>query len=475
MTTRPAIGATRISTAGQRDGYGQAEQAAEITRYAEQAGFTLLEIVPEVESGARDLESRATVQRYYQLAEQQPGLTFIFPRVDRIGRRAELILGIVRELHARRAEVRVIGVPLDLRTREGALMLTMLSGVAEFDHSSIRDRMESGRRRKAQAGLWPHGSPPWGYRLERDARGVATRPVPIPEQAAAVRRLYELAVDHGEADLVETMRAEGWPAPTERGWLRKSVNNILKNDLYAGRRVYQGITLEYEPIVPPDLLSQVRAARASRRTSGGPRTAAPLLLTGHLRCVCGSAMGRDVDKSSYKGRVYAEYTLYRCWKAKRHRLDNVPRVPHASQVASEKLDALCWAALSSALTDPGRLVDLVTPTAAGPTEPPPARIAELEAAIARAYEPLTAGAVGYTLSIAESLARPYAEELSRLRAEYAAKAAPPAPDLEAHAEAFRQMLAAPMTFEDQRELLRVLRAQFVMGPNGLQGIRITLP
>ncbi len=59
--------------------------------------------------------------------------------------------------------------------------------------------------------------------------------------------------------------------------------------------------------------------------------------------------------------------------------------------------------------------------------------------------------------------------------EMAARAAPPAPDLEAHAAAFQRMLASPMTFEDQRELLRVLRVQVVMGPDGLESIGITLP
>lgn len=57
--TRPAIGCTRISTHGQRDGYGQADQAAEITRYAETNGYDLLEIVEE-----RD----TAIRRAYELA-----------------------------------------------------------------------------------------------------------------------------------------------------------------------------------------------------------------------------------------------------------------------------------------------------------------------------------------------------------------------------------------------------------------------
>ncbi|MFC4424636.1 recombinase family protein [Deinococcus navajonensis] len=477
MTSPLAIGCTRISTQGQKDGYGQTEQAAEITRYADQQGFRLLEIVPEIESGAKELEDRATLQRYYQLAQQHPGVTFIFPRVDRIGRRAELILGIVRELHSRGANVHAIGLPMDLRTKEGTLMLTMLSGMAEYDHRNIRTNMQAGQRRKAQAGLWPHGSPPWGYQLERDHKGRALRPVPVPEQAAAVRRLFELATDHGESTLVQTMRAEGWPAPTSLGWVRKTVNNLLTNELYAGRRVYQGITLEFEPIVPPELLAQVQAARAHRRTQGGgPKTAQPLLLTGHVRCVCGGAMGRDVDKSQYHGKVYSSYTLYRCWKRKRAHLDApAPAVEHAPPKRAEALEAECWPALVEALTTPERLAEVITPTATGPTEPPPARVAELEAAIARAYEPLTAGAAGYTLSIAETLARPYAEELERLRQAYQAQAAPTPINVRERAAQFRVALQGALDFEQKRALLDELNVQFVVGPRGLERLSLDLP
>lgn len=472
MTPSPAIGCTRISTHGQRDGYGQLEQAQEITRYAQAHDLELLEIIPEVESGARELASRDAVQRYYQLAEQRPGLTFIFPRVDRIGRRAELILGIVRELHARQATVITLGLPMDLRSREGMLMLTTLAGMAEFDHSGLRDRMDAGRRQKAQAGRWPHGSPPWGYRLARDARGVATLPEIVEDQAAAVRRLFILAVEHGESALLRIMRAEGWPAPTAAGWRRKSVHNILANPMYGGRRVYQGITIEYPAIVEPELLARVQQAREERRTRAGREPVTPLLFTGHVRCVCGASMGRDIALT--RSAVRTTYPIYRCWRAKTAKVDERAREPHAPQRSAERVDALLWAALTAHLTDPVALSEIVRPTMQA-TPLDQRRVDELEAAIARAYEPLTAGAVGYTLAIAQTLARPYADELARLRAEHAAQAAPAAVDGEQLAAQFVATLAQPMTFEEQRALLHALRVQMTLGPAGVEAVSIVVP
>lgn len=471
--TRPAIGCTRISTHGQRDGYGQADQAAEITRYAETHGYDLLEVVPEVESGARELAGRDAVQRYYQLADATPGLTFIFPRVDRIGRRAELILGIVRELHARRANVVILGFPMDLRTREGLLMLTTLAGMAEFDYGGIRDRMEAGRRAKAQAGRWPHGTPPWGYQLARDARGVATLPEIIEDRAAAVRRAFELALEHGEAEIVRTMRAEGWPAPTSSGWVRKTVANVVTNPLYAGRRVYQGVTIEYPAVIEPDLMARVQTARERRRIHGGPKGAQPLLWSGHARCTCGAAIGRDQAQTTTQGER-VRYPVYRCWRRNKARLTGQVEGTHAREIKAEWADQRWWDALTALLVNADALREIARPTHVAPPLPPE-RVEALEAAIARAYEPLTAGAAGYTLAIAERLAQPYADELARLRADHAAQAGNPEPDADALAAQFQDWLAEHRTWEERRELLRTLNVQVQIGPDGVAGFQVELP
>lgn len=474
--TRPAIGCTRVSTGPQARQYGQEVQAQEITAYAARTGYDLLEIVPEVISGKKELDDRATVQRYFDLAAQTKGLTFIFPRVDRIGRRAELILNIVRELQQRGANVEVVGVPLDLRTKEGTLMLTVLAGIAEYDHANLTNNTVQGQRRKAQAGLWPHGSVPWAYEMERDTRGVGLRPRPIPERAAAIRRAFELALEGGETYVMQTMQREGWPAPTAAGWGRKTVVHALTNPIYTGRRTWQGFTLEFEPIVSPDVFAQVQQQRQTRRGPGRtPGTAEPLLFTGHLFCTCGSAMGRDVARSrnARQGLLYEKYAVYRCWKAKKPELRGPG--PHASQVRAELMDAQLWPALVTILTDPEQLAALVS-TDDTPAGPPAHRVQELEAAIERAYEPLTAGAPGYTLAMAQNLARPYADELARLRAEAAQQTRERAGvDVAERAETFRVMLQAGMNQDEQRQLLASLNVRVTVGPEGLENIVLNVP
>ncbi len=95
-----------------------------------------------------------------------------------------------------------------------------------------------------------------------------------------------------------------------------------------------------------------------------------------------------------------------------------------------------------------------------PSSPPPARVEELEAAIARAWEPYAAGKVGE--AVAERLAAPYVTELAALRAEYATPT-PPTPDYAATAEGLRVALPGTVSEVDKRELLQALDVRLYLG------------
>ncbi|GAA3997329.1 hypothetical protein GCM10022631_04870 [Deinococcus rubellus] len=106
--------------------------------------------------------------------------------------------------------------------------------------------------------------------------------------------------------------------------------------------------------------------------------------------------------------------------------------------------------------------------------PPPARVAELEEAVARAWEPFAAGK--YSMQMAERLAAPFQAQLDTLRAEYApARTAPVAPDLSAHAAHFALALSAELDMSQKRRLMTAVNARFYIGPDGLERLTVDLP
>ena len=101
----------------------------------------------------------------------------------------------------------------------------------------------------------------------------------------------------------------------------------------------------------------------------------------------------------------------------------------------------------------------------------PARVAELEASIARAWEPYAAGKISQ--SVAERLAAPYVQELERLNAEYAPQPIPFGPDYAVMAQHFRARLHAVTDPQERRELLGLLEVRLHVGPDGPERVTVT--
>ena len=465
----PAIGAIRVSTEAQADQYGPDRQRQEIEREAERAGLQIIDWVEESVSGAN--HARAAENAYYALLRQQPGLHFIFSHPNRVGRHVEVIVGIARTIHQRGGTVHVAGLG-DLRDSRNWKYFLRDAADAESDYQNIVHQLVSGKRAKAAIhGKWPHGDVPWGYVLERDHRGRSTLPVPDPAVAPLIRQIFDLAETMGQSRLQQELNARQVPTAKGGVWMRSSLKNILTNRRYTGEAVFQGITVRYEPIIQREQFERIQEKRALRKRESGPRDTS-LLWAGHLRCPeCGGALGRDGHHTKY-----GTYVYYRCWRSRRaeaarHGLEQ-PCTNSRNWPAGEA-DDTWWRFLVDQISTPGLLEELVAAPVAAPLAPPPARVAELEEAIARAWEPFAAGKVPAT--VAERLAAPYAEELERLKAEYGPRPAAPRPAYAVLASQFAAALEACTDLEDRRALLKELDVRLYVGPQGPERLSLNIP
>lgn len=110
-----------------------------------------------------------------QLAEAlrflRKGDTFIVTKPDRLARSTRDLLDIVDRLMQRGVNVRVLSMNIDTGSATGALMLTILGGVAQFERALMLERQRDGIR-KAQA----------------DGRYRGRRPT-APAKVAEIRKL----------------------------------------------------------------------------------------------------------------------------------------------------------------------------------------------------------------------------------------------------------------------------------------------
>lgn len=461
-----AVGCIRVSTSAQQDRYGPARQREEIEALAAREGLSIVQWIEDTVSGAD--HSRASENEYYALARRHHGLHFIFSHPNRVGRHVEVTVGIARQIHRLGGTVHVAGIG-NLRDRRNWVYFLRDASSSEEEYQNIVDQLVRGKIAKAREhGKWPHGAPPWGYRLERDHRGRSTLPVPVPELAAAVRRAFELSEELGQGRAAQIMAEEGWPGPAGF-WSLRTVGNIIGNRRYTGEAVFRGVSIFYEPIIPVEQFERVQARRQARAAERPPRPGRHVLLfTGHARCaVCGRAVGRQAISSTARSHAY-----YVCHVGRKRAAGTGPGITCSNRAYwnSEAVEESWWAFVVAQLSAPELLPQILPPETPVAVSPPPARLAELEGSIRRAWEPFAAGHI--TQEMAAQLAAPYQEELTRLRQEYAPKASPAAPDYAALAEGFREALAGCHSFEERRALMGVLELRLFVGPDGPERIQV---
>jgi DNA invertase Pin-like site-specific DNA recombinase len=184
---------------------------------------------------------------------------------------------------------------------------------AEDEAEGIRDRVLRTVRLNAGRGR-PHGRILYGYAREYDPMsGDLIGQVPHPEHADVVRRVFrDFTAGHSAYRIAKELTADGIKTLTGRDWLSVTINAMLKNPGYNGRRVYQGQDVgpaQWEPLV--DELTWHSAQKILNdpgRQQMRPTTVQHLL-SGIAVCgVCNGPL--RVGKNRQSGRVYQCYESF---------------------------------------------------------------------------------------------------------------------------------------------------------------------
>ncbi len=465
------IACTRVSTAPQALQYGQKTQVDDLERYAAAQGYTIGQWIHETQSGADELEDREAVQQYFQAAKRHKNAVFLFPRVNRLGRRSELILTIARRLLALGATVNVLGVPGDIATPEGWFTFTMLAGQAEYEYRSDNTTLAKGKLKKAKMGLWAHGRPPHGYRVQRDERGYSTYLEVDEAKAPVYREIFALGEQHGSETTASLIYQKyGMMFSSAR------IQQIWKNPTYKGmaKITLQGevVYIQCPPLVNTAQWQLVNDKLRSRaRDREGNRAFEKSVLTGFVRCgECGSGAARA--KSYVRRTAPQQGYYYRCVYASKTASHNLPNCTHSKMYDSRKLEPHCWQLFCDTITQPTVLERLMQPAPQEQDTAHQVAVLDLESKLARAWQPYTDGRISY--EVAQLMAQPIADELEALKRQ-AKKPVPesniPAVQLVAVAS---KMLENAVTLEQRRELLALFSTRFFVSPNGVR-IQIKVP
>jgi site-specific DNA recombinase len=156
------VGYTRVSTADQANNTSLEDQRTRILSYGIAMGHEVVQCFSEVRSG-KDTGNRPEFQRAIGMLKSGEADGLIVTKIDRLGRNVSDLLKLVDEVIAPLGKSLVIlESQIDTSSPQGRMVLTMIAAMAEMERSVIRERVERGRKAKADKGGYAFGAPPIG-------------------------------------------------------------------------------------------------------------------------------------------------------------------------------------------------------------------------------------------------------------------------------------------------------------------------
>ena len=309
---------TRISTDESNQPYSLEAQRERLTAFAaSQEGWRIVARYVDRASG-KSLERPGLRQAREAAVAGAYDLLLVY-RVDRLSRNLGQLAALVEDLQGHGVTFRSATEPFDTANAAGKMLLQLLGAFAEFERSSIIDRISAGMERKAQRGEWIGGTYPFGYR--RPATGGTGLEVD-PAAAPIVREIFRRYTDERVGARVIASWLNEQRIPTRYGgrWATQSVLSLLRNRIYLGEVSFRHAWFagQHEPIVEQAVFDKAQAILAERNLHPGLRRSNPTdFLFSGLPLVC-DRCGHPMVGASARGHGRKRYAYYTCATRVRH-------------------------------------------------------------------------------------------------------------------------------------------------------------
>ncbi|MAO22305.1 MAG: hypothetical protein CMJ35_14215 [Phycisphaerae bacterium] len=226
-------------------------------------------------------------------------------KVDRLSRSLSDFAKMMELFDEKQVSFVSVTQQFNTSTSMGRLTMNMLLSFAQFEREVSGERIRDKIAATKKKGYWVGGTPPLGYRLQREdeSKGIYI----IPEEAELVRAIFTGYAEH--QSLVEVANELNEQGHITKRWTSKSgrvhggkplttkyVHGILNNQLYIGKithtrngktDVYEGL---HQLIIDQETWDAAQQIMKKQEKSKLHRWTHPHLLKGKLRTSDGFAM-----------------------------------------------------------------------------------------------------------------------------------------------------------------------------------------
>ena len=180
------------------------------------------------------MERRTEFKRMLSDCEEGKIDIILTKSISRFARNTIDLLNTVRRLKELGIEVRFEKERIRSLSGDGELMLTLLASFAQEESRSISENVKWATRKRFEQGIPRCHYQTYGYRWDGDTL------VPVPEEAAVVKRIFKNFLD-GKSRL-ETERefaSEGITTRDGFSWYDTNIRFVLTNIIYTGNLLLQ--------------------------------------------------------------------------------------------------------------------------------------------------------------------------------------------------------------------------------------------
>jgi site-specific DNA recombinase len=217
----------RVSTEDQAEsGLGMDAQRTRCKAMCQVKGWTEpLFYVDDGVSGTLPVSKRNGLRALVADIEAGKIHAVIISSLDRLGRRASIIINLVEEFRVSGVSIVSCKESFDTSTPHGQLMLGIFAVLAQFERDLVSQRTSDALAERGKRDGEKGGRLPYGYR--RSLEGI----VIVPEEAKIVRRIFAM---HKRGASLREIASD---VSNGKHWRHTSIVEILRNkDSYKGGR-----------------------------------------------------------------------------------------------------------------------------------------------------------------------------------------------------------------------------------------------
>ena len=188
--------------------------------------------------------NRDGFQKMMKLVRQGKVRKVIVYKLDRISRSLSDFMNILQEFKDHHVEFVSSQEAFDTSSPYGDLIVKILMVFAEFERTSIINRVTQAYAHRSDMGFYMGGRQPYGFQLVPTVlHNIKTKKLePIPAQAEQVRHIFEVYAQESVSlrRLQDLLLAEGRQPLNGSHWTTAKLSTLLKNPIYvkADAQVY---------------------------------------------------------------------------------------------------------------------------------------------------------------------------------------------------------------------------------------------